>query len=306
MPTATLSPVQQVYGLPRDTEPVGAPEGGLRLRLDLDRASHDVLEGGARSGVLFDGETQRTTLSVSGPLPRRLGEWTLEVPHVAHSGGFLDGTLDIWHSALGLPEGNRGRRPTDELLYVVVEDRETLLRRDSSASGLGDVALGARFPVAEDDGEGRAVVGVRVEAPTGDPDGLLGSGGWDTSLWAGGTLPGATWLGPGALHGAAGMVAMTGSGVLAELHRNWAGFLRLAGAVRPGSTFTLRAQVDVHTPFYRSEVGTLGKPAAEARLGTEVELPAWGRLDLGVSEDLTPERAPDVTFHLGWERRFGD
>ncbi|MFP4616308.1 MAG: DUF3187 family protein, partial [Thiohalorhabdus sp.] len=302
----TLSPVQQVYGLPRDTEPATAFEEGLRIRLDLDRASHDVLEGDNRSGVLFDGETQRTALSASGPLPRGLGAWTLEVPHVAHSGGFLDGAIDTWHSAFGLPEGNRPNRSANKLRYVVREDDDTILDRQRSASGLGDVALGARFPVAEDDGEGRAAVGVRVEAPTGDPDRLLGSGGWDTSLWAGGTLPGATWLGPGALHGAAGMVAMTGSEVLADLHRNWAGFLRLAGAVRPGSVLTLRAQMDVHTPFYRSEVGTLGKPTAEIRLGMGLELPGWGRLDLGFSEDITPERAPDVTFHLGWERRFGD
>lgn len=296
---ANLSPVVQVFGLPRVT---GEPRDGAGVRADLrlDWASHAVSDRSGRAVVRFDGETRRYTLAVAGPAGA--GWWGVELPLVSHTGGYLDGSIEAWHDALGLPAGDRPARPSDRLLFRVVDgDGREVLRRTRSAAGPGDAALtaglplfGARAPVA---------AGLRLEAPTGDPDRLLGSGGWDLAAWLAGdgrAGPAGAWSG----HAAAGALYMTAGEVLPDRHRRWAGFARLAGGWRPLAPLTLRVQLDGHTPLYHSPLTPLGDPALELRAGAAVEPGRGYRLEAGFSEDLAVGAAPDITFHLGLTREW--
>ncbi|MFA9460396.1 DUF3187 family protein [Thiohalorhabdus sp. Cl-TMA] len=304
--TATLSPVSHIYGLPRSTEPLTPGRQPFTARLHLDWASHDTIESAAGTGVLFDGETQRLTLALSGPLPAGTGGWTLEAPYVRHAGGSLDQPIDTWHRLLGLPQGGRPIRPRNAVLFRVRDGNggEGVFL-DRHRSGPGDVALGLRLPLMRGKaGTAPATLGIRLEAPTGSPDHLLGSGGWDLAAWVGANRSITTAHGEVAVHGAAGLLGMTGSEVLSGLHRNWAGFGRLAAGFRPWRPITLRGQVDLHSPFYDSPARPLGGTAGEFRLGAGLDLTGWGELRLGVSEDLLVETAPDITFHLAWTVRL--
>jgi len=294
---ANLSPVAQVFGLPRLTQGPG-PGGATRAGLEVDWASHAVSDRDGAAFVRFDGETRRYTLTAVGRLPgRRAGWWALEAPYVQHTGGTLDDLIDRWHRALGLPRGDRPDRPHNKLLYRVVDDSgQVLLDRTGTAAGPGDLALSAGLPLA-----GPLSAGLRLEAPTGDADRLLGSGSWDAAGWLAATgAAGATGAWP--WHAAGGAMAMTGGDVLPSLQRRWATFARLAGGWRPLPGLVLRAQLDGHTPLYRSPLVPLGSPALELRLGAAWHPGGGYRLAAGFSEDPAVGTAPDITFHLRLSR----
>ncbi len=294
--TANLSPLAGVYGLPRIT---WAPEPELRLTLDW--ANHYTGERDGYRVVLLDGETRRLDLLATGALPLDGARWRLDLPYLAHGGGRMDGLIEDWHRTFGLPGGGREDIPPDRLLFGVLDkDGDLALRLDRSRSGPGDVAAAVSAPLPPwGDSGGETLAGLRVEAPTGKAESLLGSGGWDIAGWlaTGGARP--LIGGPLRWHVAGGALYMSGSEVLPEIHRRWAGFGRVAGTWTPLPRLSLRAQLDAHTGFYDSPLAPLGGTAMELRFGGAVRLGEGYRLDLGVSEDVAVETAPDITFHVG-------
>lgn len=291
--TANLSPVVQPFGLPRITW-----DPGPEARLTLDWASHHAGEVNGAHRVFFDGETRRYDLLVTGTLFRSGARWRLDLPYVEHGGGRLDGLIERWHRFFGLPDGGRPDNPRDRLLLRVRDDDGTdSLHLDHPRSGPGDAAGAVTLPLGGADG--KALAGLRLEAPTGNPDHLLGSGGWDTAVWLAGSGREPAALGPARWHLAAGALYMSDSEILPERHRRWAAFGRAAGGWAPLSRLTLRAQIDGHTGLYRSPLTQLGEPALELRIGGTIRLWRGYRLDLGVSEDIAVETAPDITFHVG-------
>jgi hypothetical protein len=222
---------------------------------------------------------------------------------IQHSGGVLDGPIERWHNKLGLPQGDRRDRPRDKLLFRVVDDAgEEVVRQDDNAVGLGDLAVAAGLPVHGLAGPGgRTSVGVRVEAPTGDPDRLMGSGGWDVATWLAlrGAFPHApAWR----WHAAGGLLYMSESEVLGAQHRKRAGFGRLAAGWQPLRPLVLRAQLDGHTAMYHSPLKPLGGAAMELRLAAAWHPGRGYRLEAGFSEDLAVGVSPDITFHLRLSR----
>lgn len=303
--TANMSPAVQIYGLPRQTrrpDPATA-----QIRLGLDWASHAVSDRADGASVRFDGETRRYTLRAGGPLSLgAVGWWALAVPWVSHSRGVLDGPIEGWHQALGLPQGDRPERPWNKLRFRVTDSsgQDSLLRTEATA-GPGDLALSAGLPLHPGaKSRYRVDAGFRLEAPTGDPDRLLGSGGWDLATWlaAEGTLG----LGGGwSWHAAAGGMYMTDSQILAQRHRNRALFARAAVHWQWLEGLSLAAQMDGHSAMYRSPLTPLGRDALELRLGATWEPRASLRAKAGFSEDLAVGAAPDITFHLNLSRRLG-
>jgi len=292
---ANMGPLVQPFGLPRLTQfPDTSPQG--RAGIGLDWASHAVTDISGAAFVRFDGETRRYSLTATGALPATGAWWALELPYVSHSGGSLDPVIDAWHDLLGLPEGDRPSRPTNELLYRVVDESgREILHYTRSASGPGDAAVSAGLPLTE--GTGAAI---RVEAPTGDPDRLLGSGGWDVAGWLAWEGQSGGWLG----HLAGGALYMTGSELLSAQHRNWTYFGRAAIARRLLGSLTARAQLDGHGPLYDSPLVPLGEEAVELRFEGIWETAGGYRFSAGFSEDLVVGAAPDVTFHLGLSRSW--
>lgn len=303
--SANLSPVVQVYGLPRITEGPH-PTSKSRLQLDLDWASHAIRASSQHAQVHLDGETQRYTLSAMGPWPPDSGSWwALEIPWVRHTAGQLDGPIDAWHNAFGLPEGERVRLPSNALDFQVVDaSSKRLLHQSERASGLGDIAVSGGFPLYPRRGDGPGIdVGFRIEAPTGDPHRLLGSGGWDLASWLSATNElgfGKGW----SWHTAAGTMYMTDTRILGPLHRKRAFFGRIAAhwAMRKPLGWTI--QLDGHTALYNSPLVPLGGAALQLRLGSEWRPWANYRIEAGFSEDLAVGTAPDIVFHLGLSRTY--
>lgn len=99
-------------------------------------------------------------------------EWFLEIPVLSRGPGMLDPLIDWWHASFVDEFG--GSRSSVPYYRSVVRLPGT--RRYGSATGLGDVTVGAGREL------GFATGRVWLKLPTGDPSELLGSGNMDVAL----------------------------------------------------------------------------------------------------------------------------
>ena len=112
----------------------------------LDVGNNSVEKSRGPDELVLDGETW--VLRFAGRYGWKNG-WRvgLQVPVVSHQGGGMDSFIEEYHDALGLPNGNRKRRPADRLEYRYRRGGETLFSQTDSATGLGDVRLAAGAPL---------------------------------------------------------------------------------------------------------------------------------------------------------------
>lgn len=296
-------PVGRLYGVPVgvDADPAAARGFGLRVGLDVANGSIETSAGPAE--LTLDGETW--VLRFAGRHVWKNG-WRVMagVPVVSHQGGGTDSFIEEYHDAMGLPDGNRKRRPADRLEYRYRRNDETMFSQTDSTTGLGDVFLAVAAPLVRDRAGTRALDAVAgVELPTGDSDRLLGSGSWDFSLGLAAadfaTL--AKWNLE--LHGGAGVLALTEGDVLADFQEPVAVYGDLAVGWRLARWLVPRVQVDFHSPFFAGTgQGPLDDWAVELVCGATVLLPGRFALDLAVAEDIAVQTAPDVAFHVGLKR----
>ncbi len=300
------SPLVQIHGLPADLNPNLPPSGRVRARLALDIANNFAKGTVPGEQILLDGESYRTTLALAAGLGK---SWMvgLELPWVAHREGFLDGFLEDWHDALGLPQGGRDNAPRNRLAYRYLQGGVPRLALTGETSGLGDLALLCAWQMLRREGPGTTdlAFGSRLELPTGDADRLHGSGSVDLALWlaAGRRAP----LGNGELAGhlALGVLAMSRGDVLASQQRPATAFGRIGLAWSPSDRLALKLQLEAHSSLYRgSDLVQVNSPAALLTMGGTIALPGGVNLDLGFSEDMVVEAASDGAFHLALNRLF--
>lgn len=296
-------PVGRLYGVPLGVDADPAAARGFGLRVGLDVANGSIETSAGPTELTLDGETW--VLRFAG---RHVWEngWRVMagVPVVSHQGGGTDSFIEEYHDAMGLPDGNRKRRPADRLEYRYRRNDETMFSQTDSTTGLGDVFLAVAAPLVRDRAGTRALDAVAgVELPTGDSDRLLGSGSWDFSLGLAAadfaTL--AKWNLE--LHGGAGVLALTEGDVLADFQEPVAVYGDLAVGWRLARWLVPRVQVDFHSPFFAGTgQGPLDDWAVELVCGATVLLPGRFALDLAVAEDIAVQTAPDVAFHVGLKR----
>ncbi|MBE0596324.1 MAG: DUF3187 family protein [Desulfuromonadales bacterium] len=296
------TPLVQIFGLPPAAGGQTLETGRSELLLAVDVASHFTNNSRGDESIVLDGETYRYTLALRRGLSSGL-EVGVEIPWVAHSGGFLDGFIEGWHDFFGLPQGGRDRAPRDQLFFEYRENGAVELQRVDSADGLGDIRLTAAWPLRKrSPSSTAAALHASLKLPTGDSDRLLGSGSTDLALGvnADRTFP-SSW-GEFALYGGGGLLLLTDGDVLPDRQRNLVGFATAGGAWRPLSWLAFKLQLDGHTAFYDSDLTELGE-SLQLTVGGTLD---WGdtSLDIGVGEDIVVDSAPDVLFHLALRSRF--
>ena len=73
----------------------------------------------------------------------------------------------------------------------------------------------------------------------------------------------------------------------------------------PLSWLAIKTQIDGHTPFYKdSNLRPLSRNSALLTFGGTVAFSPQTTLDIGVTEDLDYNTAPDVVFHFALRHRF--
>jgi hypothetical protein len=269
-----------------------APAGGWQLDAQLTWSNTVNLGANAREQLLVDAESTELTLAVT----REVGGWQLRasVPVVHRSAGALDGFIDGWHRAFGLPQGDRPNRPRNA--YALRYQRAGLAPVDvPEGSSLGDVALEAGHVLVA--GPRATLSGwVGLEAPTGSRTALTGNGAWDAATW----LALEAQLAPRwTASGRAGWSHSSGDGLL-PLARE-VGFGTAALSWRATQSLEAVVQIDAHTALVRGSDLPFLSEAVELTLGGRYRLRSGAVIEAGVVEDIQVNHSPDVAFVLGFK-----
>lgn len=289
-----LSPPVAIIGLPT----WGNVPESTSFGFTTEVANHYRLSQRVGDLLILDGETVRVRGFVEQPFGDR---WSVgvDVPYYRQSGGVLDGLVDGWHSALGLPDGGRDLRPEGILEFDLANRDGRFFSLDDSGSGLGDIQLSAARRIGS--GSGWILRGT-VKLPTGSERLLAGSGAADFTLSALRILDGEVrGRAAGYYFGAAVIEFGRPENVLyATEDRAMAAVL--GGGLALGQRFGIKGQVDANSAFYDSQLEEIGQTAVQATLGGWLAFGDTGVFEFAVSEDLHVSTTPDVVFffNLSW------
>jgi len=302
--TQNQSPLVMIYGLPPIGEASLVPVGKVDGRFSLDLANNFVeISKNKPKGeeIVLDGESSRTTLDIRYGVARRM-ELGIQIPYVTVSGGFLDRTIERFHSAVGAEQGLRTLEPRNRLLYYYENNGKTLFFRNNSIQGLGDIRLSGGWQLYQEP-SGAVALRASLKFPTGER--FLGSGGTDLALWLTTRKDFKAGSGQIAIYGGGGILGLTKGNLLPDQQNSVAWFWNVGAGWSPLSWFAIKAQIDGHTPFYKnSDLRPLSHNAALLTFGGTVALSQQTTLDLAVTEDLKYNTASDVVFHLALRHRF--
>ncbi|MFL6713861.1 MAG: DUF3187 family protein [Sulfurifustis sp.] len=303
LPTYNQSPLVQIYGLPSPGEARVLAPGRLAVAVSYEAANSFFIGRNDNERLLLDGETHRAAVSI------RYGggamEWGVEVPYIAHGGGFMDGFIERWHDAFGLPNGGREDFPRDRLSYIYERNGIERLRITESTSGVGDVRLLGAWQLREGEGVADLALRVSLKLPTGDAAALQGSGAADLAVWF--TAGCAAAACPGALGWSAygGVLGLGHGDVLPELQRPVVVFGGAGVGWRVLPPTVIKAELHVHSPLYEgSRLAPLNTTAIQLVLGGTWNFSPRTALDIAMSEDLRVDTAPDVSVLISLRSSF--
>lgn len=294
-------PLSGLFGFPDSREgSLLEAEGDNRWELSVSASSHATRDAGGAESLLFDGETNRFSVTWRRGITRRL-ELGVELPWVLHESGNLDSFIDRWHDIFGLPEGIRDERPKDRLLFRY-RDGTRLLTMERNAGGPGDVRLLGGWRL--DGGTNNSsALRFSVKLPTGDSDSLLGSGSADVSLGLVGDR--SRLMGTDRLGGFYRISAiwLGAHDIGTRRNKNLVG--QVSGGISYGLTprSSLALQALLRSPVYDSDVSPLGDFAASVTMGVRFRMPHGYSLAFAVGEDIHPHSMPDVTFSMQLQAR---
>lgn len=293
------NPLLMPYGLPGPL-PARLPAAGTgTFAASLNWSNSASLDSTASHDFTLDGESRELRLRLAHSID---GDFAVmaSVPWRHLSGGALDGFIEDWHEIFGLPDGSRHRLPEDELLIAYVEDGDTLLRLDSSSSGLADPTVGVGYQLAAGDRH-EVATWLTVKLPVGEAGELLGSGAADVAMSvAARTQLAAAWE----MFGQVDAVWLGQGDILPDYQENHA----LAALV--GISWTawrgldLTVQVNANSRVFDVPIDGLSGDAIVLGYGGSYRTRGGWRIDVGMNEDIEVETSPDATFHLAVQHAF--
>jgi len=289
-----------VFGLPAvATRPVRSREWQVSLE-----HSNQFMGGLADDErLLIDGETSELVISHR----QRLGacvQLEVTVPFIQHSEGSFDDAIDGWHKVFGLPDAHRDTAPFFSLDYSYGTAEGVAPHVNRPQSGIGDVQLSIQRSLGcratSDATAAEPILRAGVKLPTGSVSELHGSGEFDGFVdyqspvltfgnrWKSGAAIGLLYVGDSPLFVRQNALVSYGTlGVQFVL----------------SNRLRLLAQLDMHTPFYNSNLRELGAPAVSLSGGVRFLGPADQSIELTVSEDAAIDTTPDIVARLVWTYR---
>jgi hypothetical protein len=288
--TRNLSPLVAIFGLPAWR----LPSAGLEVGLTSELANHYRLSQRGPDTLILDGETWRNTLSIAKSIGER---WIVaaELVHVRQSGGILDDVVDAWHSGFRLPDGGRNNRPEDDLEFRMADGLGWFYSLTRPESGFGDLSLSAARRFGADD---RTLVTGTLKLATGDEDILAGSGGSDWALSVLRSRP-VQWRNrPAGYFWGAGVFGL-GEAEHIDFEQTGSGYMvMVGGGLGLGQRWGLKAQLDVQSALFESQLEEIGERAIQATAGGWWAFGERGLFEFAVNEDLEVSTSPDVVIHM--------
>lgn len=298
------NPFILVHGLPNATAAELLPPGESSLQLQFDITNHSKGSQTPQESIILDGETYRTALIYK----RGFGDgWQLglELPLISHRHGIMDNFIEGWHDIFGLSNKDRASWPKNRLLFSYTRNGIVMAEMSDGASGVGDLQLqlSRRLKVSK---EGNWLsLSASLKLPSGDVDRFQGSGAVDLAVWLSGAAPTLleAWRMGGYMQ--AGVLLLGDGDLLSEQQRNSVLFGSAGMHWRAWPGLMLKAQFDLHSSFYDSQLEQLGKRSLMLTLGGTIALDQGaGALDLAIGENLATDTVPDFMLNLAYRRRF--
>lgn len=269
------------------------------LETTFSWGSTALMQTSANESLLVDAETRELRFALTRSLSNGYAV-RVQIPYRSTSGGSLDGFIDDWHDAFGLPEGARPSLPEDALRLFYRRDGAVQLDSRTSQQGLGDVSVEVGSSLVANPTSAVAIwAGVKL--PTGDADELTGSGSVNASV---GLVAEHRFAERWLIYGQTAGTWMSEGDRLASQQRSvmWSAAAGLN--VRTFGALVLTAQLDAHTAVFDTNgLDYLGE-SVQLSVGGSYRFGSNWLLTLGVSEDIAVESAPDVVFLFDLRKIF--
>jgi len=227
----------------------------------------------------------------------------LEMPLVSMNDGFLDGFLENYHNALGLPNYGREERPKNAFGYRITKLGQTWIDGESSGFQWADMTCSLQLqltPPAPRRSFDASLLG-RIKLPVGDAERGLGSGQYDYGLY----LPMQWSWRPWTLYFMPGLAILNDPDIPAAhvaARNSWSLFAAVGYAY--SEHLNLLGQLNYFTsPIERTGISELDDGGLELALGFQYDLDRNWVLEFAFCEDLT-RAAPDFSLHLGLTWRY--
>jgi len=301
VPLRNQSPFLQIFGLPPFQSARLAPAGSLEYTMAFDIVSHAESGTSGPEDIAVDGESYFLALSLRRGMNNGL-EVGIDLPLVAHRGGFLDSAIKNWHDLLGLSNSKR-RGANNQLGFRYSNNGQTLYELDSDSFRLGDLQLTAAIPLRRADAESALSVSARssIKLPTGSADELSGSGGTDFSLGLYVSNSLMLWRRDLDFSGFAGVLLLGDADVLPELQRSAVPYGGAAASWWVGERFAISTQLLVEGPYFESDLNELGGESAQLAVGFDYRLKSQRTsLHFAITEDIAAgtTTTPDFGVHF--------
>jgi hypothetical protein len=297
-PARDLNPLLAGFGLP-SALPARMSGESWSVATDFNWASTSLAQRADTERLIVDAEIREMRVTIGRSWPSGFAA-QLEIPYRYTGGGVLDSAIDSWHDAFGLPEGARASMPRDRIRIAYARGSTVLLDMQSSADGLGDIALDVGRSLYSQT-SGAAAVWLSIKLPSGDADRFTGSGATDVSLAiAGERRLGGNW----SAYGQASVTRLGEGERFADQQQDivWSGLAGISWRAWRG--LELKAQLDAHAAvFDEADVDFLGD-ALVLTVGGDYRFASGWQLDIAVSEDIAVESASDVVFVFGLRRSW--
>ena len=300
--TQDQNPFSLIHGQPQPISALLPEAGKTRWSLGLDITNTLNFETTPQESLTLDFESYHLRLSFLHSLN---DSWALllDIPYVDRGGGFLDGPIDSWHSAFGLPQANRPNVPDGKFQIKYINNGVTEYDLGTSVEGLGDLQIGLGHQLQRD---ATTAVGLWLVAdlPTGDINRLTGNDALDISLLLTGSYrfnkKWSTDANLGVLFPGENQIGATMT-VEDNVVFGYAGL-----QWEPHPVFDLRIQFGGHTQYYTNSKLLLLGESYNIVFGGTVHVSACSDFDIAVSEDIKVGATPDVSFLFTWKSKVGD
>lgn len=283
---------------PRPTGADLPPPGSLKSTISVDYNSIYVDEQSRDWSALIDMEMTVLELSLVYGLTKRFSIGA-QIPFVSMSNGFMDGFLENFHDAFGLPNYGREDRPENSFAYRMSEDGRSWLDSDSEDFRWADMTVSGRMRLFTTGSSTRwsGTLLASIKLPIGDEELGYGSGRcdgglflptqWEGRQWSLYLMPGYIWHSDPETEGA-DVSARNSFGMFAGLgyasSERWNWFLQVNYS---------------SSPVEETDISIFDDGAVELTLGFRRRLNENWAIEFAFCEDIFTRSAPDFNLHLG-------
>ncbi len=252
----------------------------------------------ADEALLVDLESREIRVLVEHSFTERYS-LRLQVPYRQLEAGVLDGFIDGWHEALGLPAGARKFLERNQFQVGYLRNGQALVNFREPVKGFGDVVIEGGYRLRRT-ADSSVALWLTLEAPTGDEQHLLGNGAWDAGLQIAGRN---SLSSRSTVYWQVATTYLGTSHYLAPWQKHWAVSTSGTFEYAAWRNLHVKAQIDAHSALYESDVDFLGN-AVVLTVGGDYRFSSGFVLNVGVGEDIEVGSSPDVNFIFSLSRSF--